>query len=273
MCCKDALPNHPFGSVTSSGPYTTGTASADPLIRTHAMHWVLSQEVYSIHRRESIEGFMYNPDASTDDMAIYSLDDHTIAAFRGTVNLTDVRNDFQLAMRGASCSFDKVKPAVEAIRAYMQQYPNQLVQTTGHSLGGAVARCVGQELGLGIITFNAAAPPSSPVRTRQNELDYHIAFDVISAWTEPTTIRIDKGYRPVKPPRFVPAVVRVWFFGKGVKPLLDAHKLENFSNERPGTKISNQDEDLLWHEWFNNLPRLVKATFLSWIQSRDLPVV
>ena len=60
---------------------------------------------------------------------------------------------------------------------------------TGHSLGGAIARCVSSQLNLPSVTFNAAAPPSNPVFNSSLETSYHIVYDIVSAWQEPDIIR------------------------------------------------------------------------------------
>lgn len=273
-CCNDcALHDRPYGDLVARDIRSETTSSADPIISAHAIHWVLTGEAYSNNRRPEIEGWVYVPEYSNPDVATYRNNEHTIVAFRGTVNLTDVRSDMQLSVPGAnSCAFDKVKPSVELIQRYIGT-TQSLVQTTGHSLGGAIARCVGNQLGLGVVTFNAAAPPSNPVKAGPNEVDYHIAFDVISAWTSPSTVRIDKGYAPhrlLKIP-LVGKYLNRWFLRIGIKTLLNAHSLTNFSAERSGKIITTKQEENIWINWFIHLPPLFKLTFLAFVQAPELP--
>lgn len=252
-----------FGSVVSRS-FNTTTANADPIIRMHAIHWVLSREAYATTRRQIIEGWKLV--FEKEDMCIYESDEFTIVAFRGTVSREDFKNDVQLAAAG-SRTFDKVKPSIEFVRQYMD---GRLIQVTGHSLGGALARHVGQALELGIITFNAAAPPSNPAHGGPNEVDYHIVFDIISAWTRPTTVRIDKGHKPHAASW---KATKAWFLGKSMQPMFDAHALINFSNERYGKVVGESHENSLWQEWYKKLPLFLKAIFLFFIQARGLPPV
>jgi hypothetical protein len=257
------MEEEPYGSVVSK-TFSTTTSHADPLIRKHAIHWVLAQESYATSRRKVIEG--WNLVFEKQDMCVYESLDFTIVAFRGTVNSEDFKNDVQLAVAGSK-TFAKVQPAIEFVKPYID---GRLIQVTGHSLGGALARHVGQALGLGIVTFNAAAPPSNPAHGGPNEVDYHIVFDIISAWTRPTTVRIDKGHKPYRPSFHAS---KAWFLGKGMKPMFEAHSLINFSNERYGKIVGEDHENSLWHEWYTKLPLFLKAIFLFFINARKLPPV
>ena len=247
--------NHePYG-ILHRGPFTTSTSQADPLLQGNAIHWVLSKEVYATFPRPIIEGWELQPALSTYDMAIYSMATFTIMAFRGTVNLADFRDDITLSRPGGENSISRTQPGIEAAQYILSL--GQSIQTTGHSLGGAVARKVAEALQLGSVTFNSAAPPSNPVTTAPGEIDYHIAMDVISAWAHPSIIRIDKGIRP------------------GLNPVstTKAHTLDLFSNERKVIIITNNQEDELWRTWFYKLPRLAQKTFLYFIQTKSLPLV
>lgn len=247
--------DEPYGGIIFRGPYTTSTSQADSILQGNAIHWILSKEVYANSPRPNIEGWDYAPDLSTSDMAVYSLDNFTIISFRGTVTLADFRDDVRLSKPGGDNSISRIQPGIQAAQQFISA--GQSVQTTGHSLGGAVARKVAQALGLGAVTFNAASPPSNPTTTAPGEIDYHIVFDVISAWAHPSIIRIDKGIRPSRNPLST----------------VSAHNLDLFSNERKGVIISNEHEDILWKKWFAKLPRLVRKTFLFFIQTKSLPPV
>lgn len=238
--------------VTSRNSYTI--ASADPLIGKHAIHWVLCNESYNGIKRMEIDGWQFV--GETEDSVMYhfpgdaEIAGQAIVAFRGTSNLGDIKNDIQLSIAGNNgCNFEKLKPATDMVQAFMADNPDVPLQLTGHSLGGAVARCAGQKLGLGIVTFNAAAPPSNPVQTGPNEVDYHIVFDLISAWENPNTVRIDKGYRPSNKTTLNP----INYIVRKIYPLLKAHELSNFSNERRSVVIKVQDENNLIMNWYNSL--------------------
>lgn len=259
---------HPFGSLVDFGPFTTTSANADPIIGQHAIHWVLSKETYATSRRKEIDG--WNLVGETVDTCMYHLEDRAIIAFRGSQTLADVKADVQLSRPGGNgCNFDKMAPALAMVEAFITENPDVEIQLTGHSLGGAIARCAGQKLGLGIVTFNGAAPPSNPVSTGPNEVDYHIVFDLISAWENPNTIRIDKGYRPAQYGRLDP---RRWL-DLSVGPVFRAHLIENFSNEKVGKITSTVGENFIILSWYNRLPQLLKDAFNAFTQTNRLPAV
>ena len=243
---------------------------ADRFIHPHAMHWVLCNETY-LQRRSQIDGWTLVQEI--DNAVIYEKDLFTIIAFRGTVGVSDIKSDIQLSVSG-SCSFDKIKPGIEFVSQYLLKTQN-FVQLTGHSLGGAIARCVGADLGLGVITFNPAAPPSNPPSIGPNQVHYHIVFDIISAWIP--SVRIDKGFRPhstgiSKYLTKIP-IIKKYLFNVGIKPILNAHSLEAFTNQRSGHLSTSQMENTLWQNWFNQLPSLFKTSFLFFIQTNKLPPI
>lgn len=262
---------------------------ADPLIERHAIYWVLSSESYKINRRQNIDGWeavMLNLDS-----IVYGKDNNLIVAFRGTdpSSKTDLWNDLQIGttsslntsltklknfvtgakssqVGGASCAFDKTGPAVEMINFLKRENPGKMISLTGHSLGGAVARCAGDSSGLLSITFNAAAPPIKQTVTDENSVNYHIVLDIISAWQYPNTIRIDKGFRPPRPSLFGPLGISAWIkiIWNAKKVLLPAHALDVFKKYRPGTIMSAAQENHIIQQWWKSLPVLLrKALFGS----------
>lgn len=171
-----------YGSILDSGPYSTTTAQADPIIQEFAIHWVLAKEAYASNRRPSIEGWMYFQPLSGADAAVYRLGEQIIVAFPGSQTPADIHNDVVLSDPKTKNEFPKAAAAVDMLETLMDYFPDCIVVLTGHSLGGAVARVAGGELGLDFVTFNAAAPPSAPVINVGNSVCFHIVFDIISAW-------------------------------------------------------------------------------------------
>lgn len=270
--CRDALEvDTTFGSVVSRGPFSTLPQQADRLLSFHAIHWVLSTEAYATIRRNEIAGWLYQPEQSSPDTAVYRHQSlpHVIVAFRGSQTLVDIHNDIVLSRPGNSCSFPKAEFMSQWVSSLLEE-PDILIQLTGHSLGGAIARCVGGRLGLGAVTFNAAAPPSSPAATFPNQIHYHIVFDVISAW-QTNAIRINKGFQPAPFKRWplFNRVVQKWFRIKAIGPMVAAHELSNFSDERAGQLVTAEKEEGDWQNWFIELPTRLKKLFLSFIRTTE----
>ncbi len=259
-----------FGGLVSRGPFTTVVSEADPIISRHAIHWVLSRESYSSNRRKDIDGWLLA--GETIDTCMYHFPageepGKAIVAFRGSQTLDDIKADVQLSRPGGNgCNFDKLMGASKMIEDFILDNPDVPIQLTGHSLGGAIARCAGQKHGLGIVTFNSAAPPTNPVYTGPNEVDYHIVFDLISAWQNPNTVRIDKGYKPPSD----------WFplkFIRGLNSLLESHSIDNFSNQKKGVITTSEYENNLMQTWYKKLPRFIKILFDRYINSNKLPPI
>lgn len=241
--------------------------NADPRIINHAIHWVLSNECYTFTPRANINNWIFNKIYSSSDTLCYSFNEKTIFAFRGSVNAYDIKVDILISKNPDNNP--KVPPAVKLINTYFEDYPDQEVQVTGHSLGGAVARSVGKILELGCITFNGASPPTAPTITSNNEIDYHIVFDIISAWDHPSVIRIDKNYRPAtKGFGFINNFLTI-----GIKPMFDAHKIDNFSNKKSGNVITANDENQIWQKWYINLNARLRQLFNKFTQTSYLPPV
>lgn len=275
MCgiCRQNVAHQRMGALRSQGPFSTGPQNADPLISPNQYHWVFAQEVYAHPnaRRPVIGDWALS--VNTPDTCLYANSEFAIVSFRGSVTLADIRDDVRLSRPGDSgCAFDRVVPAVEMLKEWMAMNP-QSIQCTGHSLGGAIAKCVGANLGLGVVTFNPAAPPSNPTSTGPNQINYHIVFDIISAWIP--AVRIDKGFRPHKVNRFIANIpyASKLLFSVGISPILLAHDIKVFGNAKSGRVVSAETENAVWQTWFNSMPRILQKALLLFIQAPALPPV
>lgn len=255
---------------------TLSTSQADLIIKEHAIHWVFANEVYSSVRASNIEGWSLLENDNIDTCA-YEKDGLIIAAFRGTYDFNDVKIDVSISLPGGAN--EKVHQAKIFMEDLMDEY-DCLVQVTGHSLGGDTARQIGRMYGLGIVTFNCAAPPSNPQVKGDNEVHYHIVFDLISAWQD-GCVRIDKGYRPKEPSVAIRKAVlmpgsylaKVIANGLAVKPLAEAHSILAFDNRRRGILINNKTEYTYWTKWFNKLPMTIRITFFAYTKNTRLPIL
>ncbi len=159
----------------------------------HGIYAACAQDVYSHpSARKNFSPFTYKE--GEDEWGLWINGSLAILAFRGTVaSVSDIFNDVEIAV-GFQCALPRVQFGLTIAGRYVKQYT---LSTTGHSLGGAVARCVSSSYKIPSVNFNPAAPPTAPI-FRQVPLatNYHIVFDIISAWST-DTIRIDTGLRPL----------------------------------------------------------------------------
>lgn len=241
-----------------SRPRKYNESDCDPIINENAIHWLICTETYESTRRLRIgENEDWELTYQDEETCVYKKLDRSIViiGFRGTVAKKDLYDD-------ALLSFGQIFPrAIEAekfVRTVMEENPGSIIQSTGHSLGGAIARVSCEKLGLHSVTFNAAAPPTSPVRSCGTSIDYHIVFDVISAWQSPKTIRIDKGFDPITA-WFQRLTVATWLY-YSFNDIIDSHHLYHFSNEKIGRTVTAQHEDELWKKWWKSLPPLLMWT-------------
>lgn len=235
---------------------------ADPIIKDHAMHWLTCIESYRTIKRPLIGSWwLAYQDVET---CVYKANpcNKVIVAFRGTKAAKDLYDDFLLSY---GMVFPRADEAVDFITKLMTMNPGVVIELTGHSLGGAIAREAGKRLSLKVITFNAAAPPSRPV-VSQLSIDYHIVFDFISAWQSPGTVRIDKGYWPIQP---FNGLMFPWWIRHLFDGIIPSHQLQNFSNEKRGIRVSAAIEDDYMKKWFASLPfqgrRLVLVALLGFM--------
>lgn len=230
--------------------------NADPLIRSHAIHWLACMESYKAQKRALIDSWWLA--YADEEICVYKSDlaNKVVIAFRGTKVAKDIYDD---ALLSYGMQFPRVSKAIDFTTKLMGLNPGLVVELTGHSLGGAIARETGKALSLEVVTFNAAAPPSRPVISYDASTDYHIMFDLISAWQSPGTIRIDKGFWPI--PSFVTLFPHIW-----VRHIFDSvlpsHELKNFSNEKVGVQVSAATENNNMKRWFASLPKHVRTPFL-----------
>jgi len=243
--------------------------SPDPLLGENSIHWLICLQTYNRNRSPNLPGGWFLG-YDGEETCVYHKEDaegfvlpYSIIGFRGTTNQKDILDDIKLSLpENGTCGFPRAQEGIDFTRKFIDDNPELTVQVTGHSLGGAIARCAGQALGLGIITFNAAAPPSNPVDTSSgNEQNYHIVFDIISAWQSPGTIRIDKGYRPKKNRSLIPLV----WAKKALGEVYESHSLVNFSNQRPGNLMNSEQENSLMKSWFYSLPSILRKFIIFFL--------
>lgn len=259
-------------SKNDENPPKYNTSDVDPIVSKHAVHWLACVETYQKSRRSWInDWWLAYQDAET---CLYAKEKTVIFAFRGTQATKDLYDDMKIS---AGDNFPRVAEAISYIKELIALNTDLSIELTGHSLGGAIARESAKRLNIptNVVTFNAAAPPSSPVTSNQNEVDYHIVFDMISAWQKPNTVRIDKGYSPSPSLLEVFATQTLPFYSwfhifDGVIP---AHELKNFSNLKPGKVISADEETKIMNNWYLLLPiktRLYVTTALFGIGGMPL---
>ena len=265
--CFFSLPSFPL-SPSGSMPFTScsrdgglSISDADPLIGVHADHWLVCIEWYEQSRRfrvgrwqllyQDIESCVYGDGVGCS----------AIVCFRGTSDAKDLYDDREISL---GRTFPRAVEAMRFVGEFVKLNPSVRVELTGHSLGGAVAREVGKTLNLRVVTFNAAAPPSAPVISGASEVDYHIVFDIISAWQSPNTVRIDKGFRPLSSVAvgIVMPSMWVWHLFSG---LLPSHSLINFSNQLPGTTVTVVVDDGYLQRWFFQLPLGMQTAVLGFL--------
>jgi RHS repeat-associated protein len=99
--------------------------------------------------------YSVNPDGSGTNAVVYQnkANGNIIIAYEGTDSLSDYGTD---AANAAGYKSSRYTAAVDIANSIMQQYQNNNVIVTGHSLGGGEAALVGAATGLTTITFNAA---------------------------------------------------------------------------------------------------------------------
>lgn len=232
----------------------------DPIITKHAVQWLVSRQTYAIPRQRLLvwKGSAWLLIYEDSETCVYhNIRDRRICiGFRGTKTQKDLYDDFLISTNQI---FPRAIEAIELTRRMKVEYPCSTILLTGHSLGGAIAREVGNVYLVSTVTFNAASPPSFPVLIiNPFEVDYHIVFDFISAWQQgPNVIRIDKGYWPMT---WWNPYAWGWHIFDGVK---NSHRLTNFSDEKPGKIIPAFQENQYMRKWFASLPFTLRVPVLT----------
>jgi hypothetical protein len=240
----------------------------------HAIHWLVCLETYKEVRAVTL-GHYWDLDYSDLETCVYRLRcnrKRIIVGFRGTASQKDLYDDWKITM-------SEIFPRAQQGRIFLYDLLTKEfdldIELTGHSLGGAIAREVpkGWLRPKRVVTFNAAAPPTSPVISESYEVNYHIVFDIISAWQSPYTVRIDKGFRPI-PSWWQKSLTILWVHAS-LSDLVKSHSLVNFSNERAGVVICGEDETIMINNWLgslhSNLRRAVMITMFGIKGSSSIP--
>lgn len=227
---------------------------ADDFIRPHVTHWLVCNETYMSPRRMII-GYTWRLLLQEEETCVYASDDTVIVGFRGTHTAKDLYDDMKLSINSV---FPRALQGVIFVQSLLASLESGVsVELCGHSLGGAIAREVGGRLSLPVVTFNAASPPTSPAVSTMNEIDYHIVFDIISAWQSPNTVRIDKGFRPL--PAFWQRLTPFTWLHASLSDVIASHSLSNFSNQKYGRVICGEDETRLFRQWMRSLPSYIRT--------------
>ena len=147
---------------------------------------------------------------------------------------TDVCNTMRITMHGR-----------QVIQSLLGRTSASQITIAGHSLGGRAAACLAVEFGLKrAVLFNAAGPPTNPLRTGLGpgrQIHYHIAGDLISSHSDPaamTVVLIDNHSYPIPPTQTVPPMLMLPGQMRSTWPTVDISKALNF--------------DLVAHHTLNN---------------------
>lgn len=219
---------------------------ADPIISQHAVEWLVCIESYQSPRRVRIRDWSLTYEAM--ETCIYTNQKTSIIGFRGTHTTKDLYDDAKITLGQV---FPRSIEAIELIKGMLKRTPDHRFVVTGHSLGGAIAKAVGDKLTLETVTFNQAAPPTFPVLNSPLSTNYHISFDIISAWQSNNVTRICKGFWPIASTweRFIPYI---WLYHM-LNGVIPSHALKNFAKPS-GQIITAREETLRIRKWFSSLP-------------------
>lgn len=119
-------------------------------------------EVYDpqSQRDQEIDGYDYQPELSTENVAVYE-DPETkkaVIGFRGTSKGKDIRPDIGIAGNMFK-STDRYASDKAQLDKILKKYDKKNVRLTGHSLGGKSASTLGREYGIKTDAFNTGSTP------------------------------------------------------------------------------------------------------------------
>lgn len=141
------------------------------------------------------------------------------------------------------------------------------ITIAGHSLGGRAAACLAAKYNFKrAVLFNAAAPPTNPLRVGlgpDRQIHYHIIGDLVSSHSDPnfmTVVYIDNSSFPIPETSTVPPMMMIGGKMKDKYPavrinrsiyfdLIKHHTLDNFlnTNGKPINGLINADQyDAMW---------------------------
>lgn len=241
---------------------------AHPIIKGngHAIHAVISKEMYkhpSIRRTRIGQWKLVVYVAfNTERFCFYHMGEYVIMGCRGTSDLADVVQDWKLVYEMGGCRFDRTDEAMNMLGAFSTYFRPKRIQFTGHSLGGAVARCLSARTGHQAIVFNPAAPPTTQTTQPFGNVAYHIVMDVVSAWISSGTVyRLDAGIRIKEPSRvswlvqnllsFIYPYASLAFVGNELYQTIPAHAMSQFFLTG-ATLVDAHYENELWQNWWNS---------------------
>lgn len=172
--------------VSGIDPFGTVTEDLDPMNSVDADE-ALAASSYNSGKSEParyavLQTFTRAKDG-TNAVLYYDMDSGDITlAYRGTVDLTDWKNNVVNAIGGRSSEY---VAAVGIARDVQNEYPDALVELTGHSLGGGEAALAAAVAGTYATTFNAAGvkPANYGYSTSllpNQVVNYHVATDALS---------------------------------------------------------------------------------------------
>lgn len=131
-------------------------------------------------RPSQLLGAEYNKELSSDEIAVYVMDDQWIIAVRGTVTSAfDMVDDLAIAAGGLSADSTRVNDLLKVIQKVKQAGARQIV-LTGHSLAGAVCSIVTNITGIDSINFNIGSSPLGIGNISNRAQQHIISGDPIS---------------------------------------------------------------------------------------------
>ena len=283
-----------MGTALPEPPVFYVPSQVHPIIAKngHGMHAVIAADMYTHpeQRRRTIDRWILVtlPKYNTERFCFYVRGERAIFGCRGTQDMADVLQDWHLIREAGGCGFGRVDEAISILDAFRLEFREiKIISITGHSLGGAVARCVSARTGLVAVAFNPAAPPTTQTVQPHNNVTYHIVMDTISAWISGgNVVRLDTGIRiaPSTPLAqtvqtflsYVYPIVGLAWVARELYQTVAAHSKSQFflqSSQIVPTAL----EDKLWQDWWGiKLPpqkQLIRTFLLgtTWGSSAGIP--